>query len=76
MNFKGGQIYPPPDPGRVKEINWLPVKDRFEQNVTTHIFKQQNNLAPKYMDEMFTSADQCNIKTRSSSNKLLQPQTW
>ena len=26
------------------------------------------------MDEMFTSADQCNIKTtRSSSNKLLQP---
>ena len=24
------------------------------------------------MDEMFTSADQCNIKTRSSSNKLLQ----
>ena len=25
------------------------------------------------MDEMFTSADQCNIKTRYSSNKLLQP---
>ena len=25
------------------------------------------------MDEMFTSADQCNIKSRSSSNKLLQP---
>ena len=32
-----------------------------------------NKLAPKYMDEMFTSADQCNIKTISSSNKLLQP---
>ena len=56
-----------------KEINWLPVRARFEQNVTTHIFKQQNKLAPKYMDEMFTSADQCTIKTRSSSNKLLQP---
>ena len=25
------------------------------------------------MDEMFTSADQCKIKTRSSSNKLVQP---
>ena len=25
------------------------------------------------MDEMFTSADQCKIKTRSSSNKLIQP---
>ena len=56
-----------------KEINWLAVKARFEQNVTTHIFKQQNKLAPQYMDEMFTSADQCNIKTRSSSNTLLQP---
>ena len=49
----------------LKEINWLPVKARFEQNVTTHIFKQQNNLALKYMDEMFTSADQCDINTRS-----------
>ena len=45
-----------------KEINWLPVKARFEQNFTTHIFKQHNNLAPTYMDEMFTSAEQCNIK--------------
>ena len=26
------------------------------------------------MDKMFTSADQCKIKTRSSSNKLIQPQ--
>ena len=25
------------------------------------------------MDEMFNSADQCEIKTRSSSNKLIQP---
>ena len=57
----------------IREINWLPVRARFEQNVTTHIFKQQNKLAPKYMDEMFISADQCNIKTRSSSNKLIQP---
>ena len=56
-----------------KEINWLPVRARFGQNVTTHIFMQQNKLAPKYMDEMFTSADQCNIKTRSSSNKHLHP---
>ena len=56
-----------------KEINWLPVRARFEQNVSTHIFKQQNKLAPKYMDEMFTSAYQWKIKTRSSSNKLMQP---
>ena len=56
-----------------KEINWLPVRARFEQNVTTHIFKQQNKLTPKYMDEMSTFADQCKIKTRSSSYKLILP---
>ena len=56
-----------------KEINWLPVRARFEQNFTIHIFKQQNKLAPKYMDEMFTSADQCKIKTRSYSYKLILP---
>ena len=56
-----------------KDINWLPVKERFDQNVLTHIFKQQNNLAPKYMDEIFTSANLCNIKTRSSSYKLILP---
>ena len=55
------------------EINWLPVNDRFDQNVLTHIFKQQNKLAPKYIDEIFTSADLCNIKTRSSSYKLIPP---
>ena len=56
-----------------KEINWLSFKDRFDQNVLTHIIKQQNKLAKKHMDEIFTSADLCNIKTRSSSHKLKLP---
>ena len=56
-----------------KEINWLSVRARFEQNVTIDIFKQQNKLVPKYIDEIFTSANQCKIKTRSSSYKLVQP---
>ena len=42
-----------------KEINCLPVRARFEQNVTTHIFKQHNKLPLKYIDEIFTFADQC-----------------
>ena len=56
-----------------REINWLPVQDRFEQCVNTHVFKQQNNLAPKYMNEVFTLADQALIRTRASSYKLKQP---
>ena len=56
-----------------KEINWLPVRARFEQNVRTHIFKQQNNLAPNYIVAIFPSADQYKIKTWSSSYKLILP---
>ena len=56
-----------------RAINWLPVKDRFEQCVNVHIFKQQNNLAPKYMSEIFISTDQSQVRTRASSHKLKQP---
>ena len=56
-----------------REINWFPVRDRFEQCVNTHVFKQQNNSSPKYMNEVFTSADKSQIKTRASSYKLKQP---
>ena len=55
-------------------INWLPVSERFQQCVITHVFKQKNKLAPKFMDEMFVSADQYQTKTRASINKLFQPQ--
>ena len=51
-----------------KEINWLPVRARFEQNVTTHIVKEL-----KIRSTQFTSADLCNIKTRTSSYKLILP---
>ena len=46
-----------------KEINWRPVRARFEQNVTT---QTQNKLA---------SANQYKIKTSSSSNKFLYSTT-
>ena len=56
-----------------REISWLPVRNRFEQCVSTHVFKQQNNSSPKYMNEVFTSADMSQIKTRASFYKLKQP---
>ena len=33
----------------------------------------KNNSSPKYMNEVFTSADKSQIKTRASSYKLKQP---
>ena len=56
-----------------KAIGWLPVNIRFEQIINSHVFKQQNNMSPKYMNELFTSADQHQVKTRVSADKLLHP---
>ena len=58
----------------MQTINWLPVTERFQQGIVTHIFKQKHTLAPKFRDEMFASADQYQTKTRASTNKLFQPQ--
>lgn len=56
-----------------KAINWLPVTERFQQCVVTHIFKHKNELAPKHMHEIFTAADQTRIQTRASNQKLIHP---
>ena len=45
----------------------------FQLELDSNKLLQNNKLAPKYTDEIFTSVDQCNSKTRCSSNKLLQP---
>ena len=54
-------------------INWLPVEERVHQCIVTHVYKQKNNLAPRYMGEIFISVDQKGVQTRSSSKKLIQP---
>ena len=56
----------------ITDLNWLPVRDRFEQCVNTHVFKQQNNSSPKYMNEVFTSAYKTRLRFRLSY-KLKQP---
>ena len=59
----------------VRQINWLPVQNRFEQCVNAHVFKFVNQQSPKYMSEIFTIAEQPSRDTRTNTGiKLIQPQ--
>ena len=57
-----------------KEINWLPVRARFEQNVTTHIFKLcdwfvDNKLSINFGDDK-TKSILFSCKNRPRDDKL------
>ena len=56
-----------------KQINWLPVNERFEQIIRSMSLKICNNTSPTYMNDVFKPAVQPNATTRASSLKLNQP---
>ena len=55
-----------------EKINWLPIKDRLEQIISSMSFKFCNNTSPPYMNDVFKPAGQSNTTTRASSLKLNQ----
>ena len=55
-----------------KAINWLPTKNRVDQDTCVNIMKFFKGMAPAYADEMFQSADQSRV-TRRSKFKLNPP---
>ena len=54
-------------------INWLPVNDRFLQQVASNAFKFFHSTCPKYMSELFDATNESHIVTRSSLLKLKLP---
>ena len=56
-----------------KQINWLPVNDRFKQIISSMSFKFCNNTSPPYINDVFKPASQPNTTTRASLLKLNQP---
>ena len=56
-----------------KQINWLPVKDRFKQIISSMSFKFCNSTNPPYMNAVSEPAGQPNTTTRPSLLKLNQP---
>ncbi len=55
-----------------KQINWLPIKERFSQCVCSTVFKFFNNNCPVYMKEMFSPYIE-DKNTRSAMFRLYQP---
>jgi hypothetical protein len=57
----------------LKEINWLPVKDRVNQFIAASVYKFINNLAPIYMADIFVKSSISRRATRyfNESNLVL-----
>ena len=55
-----------------KQINWLPIRERFGQCICSTVFKFLNKNCPAYMNEMFSTYKQ-NNNTRNATLKLSQP---
>ena len=54
-------------------IDWLPVNERFNQNVSSHVYKFFNKKCPSYMSDIFIPYGQNRVTTRASFQKLEQP---
>ena len=54
-------------------LNWLPVKDRFNQSMNSMVLKYFTKQCPSYLNEVFESACPNNLRTRNSYLKLICP---
>ena len=54
-------------------LNWLPVKDRFNQSINSIVFKYFTKQCPSYLNEVFEFACSNNLRTRNSYLKLICP---
>ena len=52
-------------------LNWLPVKDRFNQSINTIVFKYFTKQYPSYLNEVFKLACPNNLRTRNRYLKLI-----
>ena len=54
-------------------LNWLPVKDRFNQSINSIVFKYFTKQCPSYLNEVFELACPNNLRKRNSYLKLICP---
>ena len=54
-------------------LNWLPVKDRFNQSINSIVLKYFIKQCPSYLNEVFELACPNNAKARNSYLKLICP---
>ena len=59
--------YNTPSADMFKTLNWMPLPDRIKYRKACMVYKSLNDLAPKYMSDMFKNVSDChNRDTRSS----------
>ena len=58
---------------KFETLNWLPVKDRFNQSMNSMVLKYFTKQCPSYLNEVFESACPNNLRTRNSYLKLICP---
>ena len=56
-----------------KNINWLPVSDRFNMCISSHAYKFFQKKCPIYMSDIFVPSVQNRTSTRYSFQRLNQP---
>ena len=56
-----------------KTLNWLPLIEIFSQCINSIVLKYNNDQCPKYLNEVFQTAPENNIKTRENFLKLKCP---
>ena len=54
-------------------LNWLPVKDRFNESKNSIVFKYFTKQCPSYLNEVFELAGPNNLRTRNTYLKLFCP---
>ena len=54
-------------------INWLSIKERYNQCVNSIAFKYFDNQCPHYLNEVFMKAPESSSSLRNSYQKLQQP---
>ena len=52
-------------------LNWLPVKDRFNQSINSIVFKYFTKQCPSYLNQVFELACPNNLRARNSYLKLI-----
>ena len=56
-----------------KKINWLPITERVNQFIAVSVYKFTNNLAPKYMADIFQKNGNTRRTRRTDGTKLIIP---
>ena len=56
---------------KFRSLNWLSIKDCFNQSITSIVFKYFTNQCPSYLNKVFELACPNNSRTRNSYLKLI-----